>query len=104
MFKFGYKLVRDRIPAIIEQRGEKPIVAFLSSNGLVAALKAKLLEEALEVHDASDKELAEELGDVLEVVFSIASKVGITKKQLTRVRNEKRKKNGGFKKGILLKC
>ena len=100
----GYKLVRDCIPAIIEKRGEMPVIAFVPKKELIIALKIKLLEEASEVQTAPFDELTEELADVMEVVHAIASEAGITKKQISKVRNEKRRKRGGFKKGILLKC
>lgn len=102
--KFGYKLVRDRIPEIIEEHGETPIIAFTSYKGRMAALKAKLIEEAIEVQCAYNSELVDELADVMEVLISIASEAAITRQQIEVARKKKRRERGGFKKGILLKC
>lgn len=102
--KFGYKLVRDRIPEIIEKHGEVPIIAFTAHKGRMAVLKTKLIEEALEVQHAHNSELVNELADVMEVVLSIASEAEITKQQIEAARKKKLRERGGFKKGILLKC
>jgi predicted house-cleaning noncanonical NTP pyrophosphatase (MazG superfamily) len=104
MFKFGYKLVRDRIPEIIKEHGEVPVIAFTTQKDRMKALKAKLVEEAIEVQRTFNTGLTDELADVMEVILSIASEANITRQQIEAARKKKRRERGGFKKGILLKC
>ena len=59
------KLVRDKIPELIEKQGEVPHVRILEEEEYLRHLEAKLDEEAGEYH--RDKN-AEELADILEVV------------------------------------
>jgi predicted house-cleaning noncanonical NTP pyrophosphatase (MazG superfamily) len=56
-----YKLVRDRIPEIIQAEGQRPVTRILDENGYRAALLAKLVEEAQEARAAEAGELAAEL-------------------------------------------
>ncbi|MFH1275641.1 MAG: hypothetical protein ABIH82_00855 [Candidatus Woesearchaeota archaeon] len=44
----------------------------------------------------------EELADVLEVIYALAGYYGITFKQLNEIRKQKKNKNGGFHKGLIL--
>lgn len=69
------KLVRDRIPEIIEARGKKPNVRILEQEEYLHHLEAKLDEEVAEYH--RDKN-AEELADILEVVYALAEANGVT--------------------------
>jgi len=62
------KLVTDKIPSSIQQRGEGVEVVELRGDAFVAALKQKIVEEAYEAFDARSGELLGELADVEEVV------------------------------------
>ena len=62
------KLVRDEIPRIIEAGGGQPVTRVLDQAGYLAALRAKLVEEAEEAQAAPDRQLRSELADVLEVL------------------------------------
>ncbi len=66
------KLVRDRIPQIIESDGRRAVTHLLDDGSYRAALLAKLLEEAGEASEASAEALPGELADVLEVVLALA--------------------------------
>ena len=68
------KLVRDKIPQMIESQGEKPVIRILGEEEYHAALEQKLLEEAGEYRES--RELAE-LADILEVVFALCEADGI---------------------------
>lgn len=97
------KLVRDRIPEIIEKNGERAIVRILGVRAHKVELKKKLCEEAYEVSEAKNKkELVEELADVEEVLSSLRTFHGISKQEVVRCAQKKRKACGGFKKGIFL--
>ncbi len=94
------KLVRDRIPEIIEASGKIYSVEILSDEEYIRMLDAKLDEELLEYH--KDQNI-EELADLLEVIYATAKARGYTLKELERVREDKTAKRGGFEKKFLLK-
>ncbi len=64
------------------------------------ALRNKLLEEVDEYLAEGN---AEELADILEVVYSLAKNQGISKSKLENIRLNKTKEKGSFNKGIILK-
>lgn len=94
------KLVRDRIPEIIESSGKTCTTEILSSEGYLRMLDAKLDEELAEYH--KDQNI-EELADLLEVIHAAAIARGYTLEDLEQIRAEKAAKRGGFEKRILLK-
>ena len=93
------KLVRDRIPEIIEARGERPNVRILEQKEYLHHLEAKLDEEVGEYH--RDKN-AEELADILEVVYALARTQNLRPSDLERLRQRKRHQWGGFEGRIFL--
>ena len=94
------KLVRDRIPEIIESSGKTCTTEVLDDEEYIRFLDAKLDEELAEYH--KDQNL-EELADLLEVIHAAAIARGYTPEELERVREEKAAEHGGFEKRILLK-
>jgi len=100
MIKIYNKLVRDRIPEIIEADGRKCITKILSDEEYIKMIDAKLDEELAEYH--SDQNI-EELADLVEVIYAAARARGYSLEQLESVRKEKAVKRGGFEKRILLK-
>ncbi|SFP98961.1 Predicted house-cleaning noncanonical NTP pyrophosphatase, all-alpha NTP-PPase (MazG) superfamily [Lachnospiraceae bacterium XBB1006] len=94
------KLVRDKIPEIIEADGKKCEIEILSDERYLKALDAKLNEELEEYH--KDQNI-EELADLLEVIYACAEARGASKEELERVRAGKAEKRGGFAKKIFLK-
>ncbi len=97
------KLVRDGIPATILARGESVALMRVKGAAFIAALKRKLVEEALEVLDArSNQQIAEELADVREVCFALMSELGIEENVVESARRDKYKKRGGFADGTML--
>ena len=93
------KLVRDRIPEIIEAKGSHCHYEVLSDEGYLAALEAKLTEELNEYR--ASKEL-EELADILEVIYAIAEARGETSESLNRLAEEKAAVRGHFRKKLFL--
>ena len=93
------KLIRDKIPEIIEQNGGKAVIRQLSHEEFVRFLEMKLDEEVGEYH--RDKTV-EELADILEVVYALASLHGCSKEELLAVYDEKHEKRGGFERRLLL--
>ena len=100
MVKKYNKLVRDRIPEIIEASGKTCVTRILSDEDYLRMVDAKLDEELAEYH--ADQNM-EELADLMEVIYAAAIARGYTLEQLEQVRAEKAAKRGGFKKKILLK-
>lgn len=94
------KLVRDRIPEIIEASGNTCITEILSDSDYLRMIDAKLDEELAEYH--KDQNI-EELADLMEVIYAATVARGYTLAQLEQVRAEKAKKRGAFAKKILLK-
>ena len=100
MVKTYNKLVRDRIPEIIESSGKFCTTEILSAEDYLRMIDAKLDEELAEYH--KDQNI-EDLADLLEVIRAAAIARGYTLEDLERVRAEKAAKRGGFEKRILLK-
>ena len=97
------KLVRDKIPEIIERNGEKPIISILSDSEYKKELEKKLYEEYNEVISSSGNDRIEELADMLEVIKSLANIEGKSLEDVIKVSSEKREKRGGFDDRIFLK-
>ena len=95
-----HKLVRDRIPEIIETDGKKCVCETLSDEDYISLLDQKLNEELAEYQDSKS---LEELADLLEVMQAVVKACGWTLEELERVRADKAAKRGGFEKKILLK-
>jgi predicted house-cleaning noncanonical NTP pyrophosphatase (MazG superfamily) len=97
------KLVRDKVPAQIADRGESFEIVRLKGEALMIALRRKLVEEALEALDANaGTDLIGELADVLEVVRAISKAIQTSSQQLEEERSRKLKKRGGFDEGFML--
>lgn len=97
------KLVRDRIPEIIEKSGKKFTVETLDHDRYVLEMKKKLTEELKEYHEtANNDEALEELADMLELIYSLAEVHGGTIEELEQIRKQKAEKRGGFKKKLFL--
>lgn len=97
------KLVRDRIPEIIEGNGEKPITRILSEDEYKTELETKLNEEYHEVlGTATSEERIEELADMLEIIDSLAVLEGKSLDDVVEVAKQKKLKRGGFSKRIFL--
>lgn len=102
--EFG-KLVRDRIPEIIESKGEKTLTKILEGEEYVSALKEKLIEEAKEVQGTNERsEVLEELADLLEVAMALMQEHRISLMEVEDVRRKKRQEKGGFDKKIYLEA
>ncbi len=93
------KLVRDKIPEIIEKAGKTPVTHILSDDEYISELDRKLNEECAEYQ--ADKSI-EELADMLEVMYAITEARGWSVSELEAVRKSKAEKRGGFKDKIYL--
>jgi len=93
------KLVRDKIPEIIRQKGEKPVTYIADDQEYWRALRDKLEEE---VGEFLESEEMEELADILEVVEAIGTFCQVVRVKLEKLRRAKKKQRGGFEKRIIL--
>ena len=95
-----YKLVRDRIPEIIDFTGQSCTTEVLSQEEYLRLLDEKLTEELDEYQESKS---LEELADLLEVMEAVVKARGCTTEELLRIKQEKYEKRGGFEQRILLK-
>ena len=99
MIKTYHQLVRDKIPEIIRSKGGQAQIRTLSDDEYRTYLEAKLDEEVEEYHKDHS---AEELADILEVVYALAEANGISRETLMEVYRKKHDERGGFRERILL--
>lgn len=100
--KIYNKLVRDNIPQIISQNGQRAYVSTLVSskyNKYNIELRKKLCEEVKEYLDSED---IEELADIIEVVQALAVFRGSTLDEVLKIKKKKAEKNGKFEKRLFL--
>ena len=93
------KLVRDKIPEIIKNKGETPITHIADEEEYWKKLKEKLQEEVNKFLGQSNED---ELADILEVVNAICEFKKINQKELESVKKKKAEERGGFKDRIIL--
>jgi predicted house-cleaning noncanonical NTP pyrophosphatase (MazG superfamily) len=96
------KLVRDRIPEIIDRAGKVPIYRHMDADEYKTALRAKLVEEAQEVAAAGDGNLIAELADVAEVVDALLDIHDISKEALIDERHTRTAERGSFSRRLFL--
>ncbi len=93
------KLIRDKIPEIIENTGKSFKTRMLNDEEYVKELYKKLNEEVAEFNE--DNEI-KELCDIVEVIHAILKARGVTESDFENQRLEKLKARGGFDKKIFL--
>jgi len=113
------KLVRDKIPKIIEKDGSVPIFKKIDNNKDIAKLLSrKLLEESQELNERmndleilqedpeyfNDKEVMKEIADIMEVyeelIFTLSLSGNLDK--ISKQRKLKADSKGRFKEGYYL--
>ena len=97
------KLVRDRIPEIIEKSDKKFTSRILADDEYIIEINKKMHEELAEYEAAKTNEDAiEELADLLELIHAAAAIHDTTFEELEKIREDKAKKRGGFDERIFL--
>ncbi len=99
------KLVRDRIPAIVARSGGLARVSTIPREEARLFLTQKLIEEAFELWSARSQPkeaLLEELGDVYEVLRSLAREIGFDMNAIERIATTRRESRGGFDRLLYL--
>jgi predicted house-cleaning noncanonical NTP pyrophosphatase (MazG superfamily) len=93
------KLVRDKIPEIIEKSGAKAITRTLTDEEYKVFLEKKLDEEVAEFHESKS---AEEIADIIEVLYAICAAKGYSVGRVNTELALKRVERGSFTQKILL--
>lgn len=93
------KLVRDKIPEIIKQKGGTPITHVADDLEYWQKLKEKLREEVAEFIEA---ESPEELADVWEVIEAVIEHKKFSQSEVVNIKNKKAKERGKFRDRIIL--
>lgn len=93
------KLVRNKIPEIIEASGNKCVTRLLKDEELYSHLLLKLEEEFAEFKKTPN---TEELADILEVFRSLCYAINTTPEIVENVRINKVAARGSFSEGIFL--
>ena len=88
MKKIDYhKLVRDKIPEIIEKDGKTCVCSELSQEDYITMLDQKLNEELAEHQESKSME---ELADLLEVMSAVAAARGSSMDEIESIRLKKK--------------
>lgn len=91
------KLIRDKQAEKMDKYGMSYKIHTMDTEEFKAQLNEKIMEEALEVTEATTKtDLTEELGDVFEVLLAIAKANEIDFGEVEKMRLAKRAEKGGF--------
>ena len=97
--KIYNKLVRDKIPEVIESNNQICKVRILNDKEYLEQLNIKLQEELNEyLEDGS----VEELADIQEVIYAILKFKKVSFSDFEKIRSEKVVKRGAFDKKIFL--
>jgi len=94
------KLVRDRIPEIIEGKGGVSKTRVLSDDTEYLSELGKKLQE--EVNEYLQDGYIDELADIMEVIHAILETQDVSIRELEDVRKEKANERGGFSKRLYL--
>lgn len=98
--KVYHKLIRDKIPQIIEHSGKKAIIERVSGKEYLDLLNVKLGEELQEYLDSQN---VEELADLVEVVYAILEHKEVSLQEFEGIRTQKVLERGAFQDKLLLK-
>jgi predicted house-cleaning noncanonical NTP pyrophosphatase (MazG superfamily) len=97
--KIYQKLVRDRIPEIIEKDGKDYQISQLRGEDLTRFALKKLREE---VQEFVENPCAEEAADIEEILAFVCTRLSIGPTAIKAQRLSKRAARGGFDMGMLL--
>jgi predicted house-cleaning noncanonical NTP pyrophosphatase (MazG superfamily) len=96
------KLVRDRIPELTTSNGQPGAFHEAEPDEFGRLLRDKLLEEAAEAAGApGPAALLEELGDVLQVLYALASQAGLEPAAIECARARKARTRGAFTRRVV---
>lgn len=94
------KLVRDRIPELIEESGRIPEFYEATRKEHISRLYDKMIEE---LHEFIENPCLEEAADMYEVFMAILDQHSMKLSAVDSVALKKWSERGGFSRGIVLK-
>lgn len=95
------KIIRDRLPEIMRNKGIAVSEKTLSAIEFIERLKDKLIEEANEAKCATDRlSFIEEIGDLLEVIEALCAAADVKMEDVREIMGQKRTSKGGFDRKI----
>ena len=97
--KIYNKLVRDKIPDIINSDNRVAITRELDDSEYLNELNKKLQEEVKEYLEDNN---VEELADIVEVIYGILNSKNVSIEEFEVIRKNKVDKRGAFNKKIFL--
>jgi predicted house-cleaning noncanonical NTP pyrophosphatase (MazG superfamily) len=104
--KHHQKLVRDKVPRIIQLKGETAVYRRATDGEFPEFLGRKIVEEAKEVRlaaiDTSDLTLFGEIADLCEAVDELLALRGISYLAVVREQDRKRSERGGYRERYIL--
>ena len=93
------KLVRDRIPEILDAEGKEYSIVKCEEEDILSYAKKKLLEEAMEF---VENPCAEEAADIIEILKFMCSRIGVYEIQIEAAAISKYARKGGFQENYIL--
>ncbi len=93
------KLVRDNVPKLILQEGQRCEYHYARKKDFIPLIEAKLIEE---VDEYTKNRSLEELADICEMVYVLAEALDYSEKDIKEAIDNKRKQRGGFKHMIVI--
>ena len=96
------KLIRDRIPEIMQADGKHYELAVMTEEEYIQALRVKLVEEAEEAQKAAPEDLVTELADIQEVIKAMLEALEISAEKVEQVLTQRHVERGGFEKRLKL--
>jgi predicted house-cleaning noncanonical NTP pyrophosphatase (MazG superfamily) len=102
MQKIYHKLVRDRIPEIIQTNRSTCEIEVMDEEAYQQALREKLIEEAQEAASADGQHLISELADLYEVIDTLMACYHISPSQVQDEQIQRRAARGGFSQRLRL--
>jgi predicted house-cleaning noncanonical NTP pyrophosphatase (MazG superfamily) len=93
------KLVRDKIPEIIEKNNKECKFHIASEDEYISQLYSKVIEE---LNEFKANPCEEELADILEVLSAIGKYYNLEEDSVQRIRHNKNEERGKFDKRIIL--
>ncbi len=93
------KLVRDRVPELLNNKDIKYRAHIADDEEFRQHLHLKLIEESLELNAERN---VEEFADILEVVDAMKKYYGFSDDEIVRVKRNKKIEKGGFEKQLIL--
>ena len=95
------KLIRDKIPQIIESKGKRCEIEVMNDDEFAIYLKNKLQEEAEEFTESDE---IDELVDIYEVILAMLELKGVGIEEFEEMRREKAEERGRFEERMRLRA